>query len=122
MLARALARQRDEEEALRKLQQDRNRLRDWLQAAAHRPVPAGNIAEVGEYIKHMDNLIEKKTRELDEARQAVDRSRLHLKDRALDQGGRCRRPEEAHDRYRAFMNKKEQQEISEIAALRAQPN
>lgn len=122
MLARALARQRDEEEALRKLQQDRNRLREWLDNAAHRPVPAGDIAEMGEYISHLDGLIEQKTGDLAKARQAVDQSRDHLKDRALDEKVWLKARENAHDRYRAFVNKKEQQEIDEIAALRAQPN
>lgn len=122
MLARALARQREEEQALRKLQQDRNRLRDWLDNAAHRPVPAGDLAELGEYIKHMDHLIEQKTGDLSEARQAVDESRLHLTDRAVDEKVWLKAREKAFDRYRDFVRKKEQHEIDEIASLRAQPN
>lgn len=122
MLSRALAKQREEEEALARLERERSRVRARLGHSASRPVPAGDLAELESYIRHLDGVIQAKHADLARARQAVEESREHLKDRTIDEKVWLKAREKAFHRYRAFLLKKEQQEIDEIASLRAQPN
>lgn len=122
LLAKALSKAREEEEALFELERNRRSLRERLDDSARAPVPAGELAELGRYIQHLDGQIRKKRDDLDRARKAVDASRQHLLERTLDEKVWLKAREKAFERYRAFMLKKEQQEIDEIAALRAETN
>lgn len=122
MLSKALARQREEEETLARLEQDRTKLRDWLDNAARAPVPAGDLADLEQYIHHLDGLIRQKNGDLSRARKAVDDTRQHLMERTLDEKVWMKARERAFERYRAFVLKKEQQELDEMASIRAELN
>jgi flagellar FliJ protein len=121
-LAKALARAREEEKALRELERNRQSLRDRLDESARKPVCAGELAEIERCIRLLDDRILSKRADLERALKAVDASRQHLVERTLDEKVWLRARERALERYRAFMLKKEQQEIDEIALLRAETN
>lgn len=122
MLSRALARQREEEEALLELERSAGSLREQLGRSVQQKAPAGELAEMGRYLRHLDELIARKTVDLEQARLQTEQSRQHLTDRAKDEKVWQKARERAFDQYRSFMLKKEQQEIDEIASTRTGTN
>jgi len=119
MLAKALARKQVEEQMLDRLEQERRKLRERLDHSAQAPIPAGELAELGRYIDHLDGMIDRKRADVDRARKAVDDSRQHLLDRSVDEKVWLKAREKAFERHRAFVLKMEQQDIDEMAAMRA---
>jgi flagellar FliJ protein len=122
MLARALARKQEEEQMLDRLELERRKLRERLDHSAQMPIPAGELAELGRYIDHLDGMINRKRADVDRARKAVDDSRQHLLDRSIDEKVWLKAREKAFERYRAFVLKKEQSDIDEMASMRAESN
>ena len=122
MLAKALARQQEEEQMLARLEQERRNLRERLDNSAQTPIPARELAELGRYIDHLDGVINRKRADVYRARKAVDDSRQHLLDRSIDEKVWLRAREKAFERHRAFVLKKEQHDIDEMASMRAESN
>lgn len=117
--AASLGKLRQEEEQLNKLHEERRELEASLQATSARPTPMTELLSVQRYIDIVDVRIRRQDEGVRSAEQAVRKRQSHLTDKMVDEKVWLNARDRALDRFRSERLAKEQNELDEIAIVRA---
>ncbi|WP_233566746.1 flagellar export protein FliJ [Cohnella endophytica] len=117
--AASLGKLRQEEEQLKQLQDERRELETSLQATAMQPTPLTDLLVVQRYIEIVDVRIRKQHEGVQTAEQVVRKRQGHLTDKMVDEKVWLNTRDRAFERFRSEQLAKEQNELDEIAIVRA---
>lgn len=118
LLSAAIGKLQAEELSLEQLLEQRAIWTRRIQEAAETAVPLAELQMIQTYLEALDARISRKTAEVREARQAVDRSRSHLTDKMKDEKVWMKAKDRAFDQFRSAGLKREQNELDDMATAR----
>ncbi|SEN31924.1 flagellar export protein FliJ [Paenibacillus sp. OV219] len=108
----------NEEQSLQQLRQERASWAERLGAASSQAVSLSELLAMQQYIEHLDSRVVHKLADVKKAEIAVEAGRRVLSDRMMDEKVWQKTKSNAHDRFRADMMVREQNELDEIATAR----
>jgi len=117
--AASLGRLRSEEDRLRKLHEEREGLEEELLSTSKRPTPLTELLVTQRYIQVVDERIRKQHEGVRSAEDQVHARQRQLKDKMVDEKVWLNARERALERFRSDRLAKEQNELDEIAIVRA---
>ncbi|TVX97665.1 flagellar export protein FliJ [Cohnella terricola] len=117
--AASLGELRKEEEHLEKLHDERSRLERALMSASDKPTPLTRLMETQRYIEVVDDRIRKQREGVRSAEVLVRKRQGHLTDKMVDEKVWLNARDRALERFRSERLAKEQNELDEIAIVRA---
>ncbi|MFC5401937.1 flagellar export protein FliJ [Cohnella soli] len=117
--AASLGKLRREEEQLRELRNERERLEGALEVTSAQPVPLSELIAVQRYIDVVDNRIRKQHEDVKTAELAANKRQALLTAKMVDEKVWLNSRERALERFRSDRLAKEQNELDEIAIVRA---
>lgn len=117
--AAALGKQREEETRLAALEQERSTLIHQLARESEQPVQLSRLLGYQQYIETLDEQIVLQIEEASEARKQAQACRIKLSDRMIDEKVWLNAKGRAYERFQAESLATEQQELDEIATVRA---
>jgi len=117
--ASSLGELRKEEEHLEKLREERRSLEHALMSAADKPTPLTRLMETQRYIEIVDDRIRKQREGVRSAEVLVRKRQGHLTDKMVDEKVWLNARDRALERFRSERLAKEQNELDEIAIVRA---
>ena len=118
LLAEAINKLREVELSLNQLYEDLNHHHELLRRMTERPTPIKEVQFQQQYIDHLETLIAKTTMELSAALTNKEAKQQVLLEKTLDEKVWLKTREKAQLDFNAFMLKKEQNELDEMAAVR----
>ncbi|QJD83379.1 flagellar export protein FliJ [Cohnella herbarum] len=117
--AASLGKLREEEERLESLREERRELERKLQDTSARPTPLTELQILQRYIEVLDGRITRQHEGVRSAELVVRKRQGHLKDKMVDEKVWLNARDRALERFRSDRLAKEQNELDEIAIVRA---
>jgi flagellar FliJ protein len=118
MLSEALGRLSREEQSLKELEDEQRRAGEALQAASAGRTTISRMQQLQEYRELLEQRIRLKIGDVRKAQSDVDDKRSRLVEKTLEEKVWHKAREKAHLKFVAFVQKKEQAELDEIALNR----
>ncbi|TFE24428.1 flagellar export protein FliJ [Cohnella luojiensis] len=117
--AAALGKLRNEEELLQHLYDERHEIERQLQETSVRPTPLTRLLSMQRYIEILDERIQRQREGVRSAELLVRKRQGHLTDKMVDEKVWLNARDRALERFRSDRLAKEQNELDEIAIVRA---
>lgn len=117
--AASLGKLRREEEHLEDLLQERKEVEQAIQETTVRPTPLTRLVSLQQYIDSLDERIHLKNQDVQSAELQVRKSQSQLSDKMVDEKVWLNARDRALERFRSERLAKEQNELDEIAIVRA---
>lgn len=117
--AAALGKLRNEEELLQHLYDERLEVEQQLQETSARPTPLTRLLSMQRYIGILDERIQRQHEGVRSAELLVSKRQVHLTDKMVDEKVWLNARDRALERFRSDRLAKEQNELDEIAIVRA---
>ncbi|MCJ8010603.1 flagellar export protein FliJ [Paenibacillus sp. KQZ6P-2] len=118
MLSSAIGKLQAEEKSLGELLHNRERMASELQEAAERRAPVSKIQEFQMYVEHLEQCIEKKHSDVQQASVNVHMKKKHLSHKMLDEKVWLKARDKAKSSFQQSMLLREQSELDEMATVR----
>lgn len=117
--AAALGELRREEEKLSELLRERGDVEQALEQATQRPTPLARLTALQQYINVLDDRIRSQSQGVRRAAAQAERRQSRLSDKMVDEKVWLNARERAHDKFKVERLAREQNELDEIAIVRA---
>lgn len=117
--AAALGELRQEEEKLSDLLRERGEVEQALEQATQRPTPLARLTALQQYIDVLDDRIRSQSEGVRRATALAERRQTRLADKMIDEKVWLNARERAHDKFKVERLAREQNELDEIAIVRA---
>ncbi len=117
--AASLGMLRVEEERLEQLSEERRGLEQLLQETSVKPTPMTELRMLQRYLEVLDERIQRQREGVRSAESLVNKRQSHLKDKMVDEKVWLNTRDRALERFRIDRLAKEQNELDEIAIVRA---
>lgn len=118
LLSSAIGMLRQEQLALNELFEEKRRVQEKLHQAAEQRASVSDLQFLHGYVDHLEACIARKKEDISVAERNVEQKQQILLNKSLDEKVWLKAREKAFQRFQAFMYRKEQQELDEIAITR----
>ncbi|MFC5448340.1 flagellar export protein FliJ [Paenibacillus aestuarii] len=118
VLSEAIGCLRNEETHLQNLFEEKTQIHNHMVDAAVNSTSISDVRLLQNYLNHLDQQISRKHQDIKNAKQVVDVKQEHLSQRMQDEKVWTKAREKAYQQFQAFVAKKEQESLDEMATNR----
>ncbi|WP_199617957.1 flagellar export protein FliJ [Paenibacillus alkalitolerans] len=118
-LSAAITALNEEERRRSGLVDEKLSLQEQISGGAAGSLPVSELMLIQRYIDHLDDQIQRSERNIDSAQRNVEHSRQHLTERMVDEKVWAKVREKAHVAHTARVEKQSQNQLDDMAAVRA---
>jgi flagellar FliJ protein len=118
MLSSAVSRLDEEERSLDGLEQEKDRIQGHMVQSSETFISVLDLQIMQTYIHHLSSQISSKQQDVENAKLKVDDKQKDLSNRMLDEKVWNRAKEKAYIQYQATLQKKEQEQLDDMASVR----
>jgi flagellar FliJ protein len=118
LLSRAIGHLHMVEMSLSELQEELEEVQHIIAETARQATPVSTLLALQDYMDHLEQCIQRKKNEQQEAKVEVQRKQEYLTEKTVDEKVWLKTKERAYQKYAAVMQRKEQNELDEIAISR----
>jgi flagellar FliJ protein len=122
LLARAMGHLRLVEMSLTDLEREWEEVQQLMLECASQPTSVSALITIQDYLAHLEQCIQRKQIEAQEAQIEVENKQVFLTEKTVDEKVWLKTKERAYVKFATFMQRKEQNELDEIALRRGSSN